>query len=175
MAKVHVVLYSQNSFGCHALGNERSVKKKQNPTKYTFVETCFPSLILSFPSLPARETREKKASSVWLTAPGAGATLVFLRLCRHTLSLHPPSLPSPLPYPATGCCVGGKGLNGPSQVEVIWVGLDESDKCFFCLGLQWTHKCSRAAHDPGCVGTLARVGVECREWWGGKLVRGSGL
>lgn len=30
-----------------------------NP-KYTFVETCFPSLILSFPPLPARETQEKK-------------------------------------------------------------------------------------------------------------------
>lgn len=48
---------------------------------------------------------------------------------------------------------------GQAKWKSFRVGMDESDKCFFCLGLQCTHKCSRAAaHDPGSVGTLARVG-----------------
>lgn len=122
-----------------------AVKKTKNKktTKYIFVETVFPSLINSFSPLPVREAREKRQSSVWLTAPGAGAAVATLQLRRHTLSLHCPLLP-PSPPPCRWLLRGRRGSEwakpSGSHLKLGWTS---PISALFCLGLLWTHKLGR--------------------------------
>lgn len=94
-------------------------KKKKNyynkNTESTFFESL--SLILSFSLLPVREAREKKPSSVWLTAPGAGGAI---------LAALPPHFVYPLPLlsPFRWLLCGRKGSEwakpSGSHLELGW-------------------------------------------------------